>query len=172
MRGLKGVTELEAVLLETEYIEMLVVEISIELIAVTCKAALMQMVPYRHHSMDKLNVVEAVVDGPLYLLDDSEQAYRLQIGQHIVVHDAFSRLHWQGVVEDGFHILFLKLLDRHQYRWGVDQQLATADIGRQQFNALEGLSQVGRHRDAAPHDVGLEDDGTLRVGSVVHRKGK
>lgn len=73
MGGLEAVAELKAVLLEAEDVELLVVEIAIELVAMACKAALVEMMPYGRHRVDELYIVEAVIDGPLNILADSKE---------------------------------------------------------------------------------------------------
>ena len=73
MTGLEAVAELKAVLLETENVELLVVEIAIELVAMTSKAALVEMMPYGCHRVDELYIVEMVFDGPLDILADSKE---------------------------------------------------------------------------------------------------
>ena len=53
MGSIKAVAELKAVLLETEYLELLAMEISVKLVAMTSKTALVQLAPNGSHGVNE-----------------------------------------------------------------------------------------------------------------------
>ena len=73
MTGLKRVAVLETVLLETEQVEVLTVEISVEFIARTCETALVKVMPYGGHRLDILHMVELIVKHTVQVFVDGEQ---------------------------------------------------------------------------------------------------
>ena len=67
-----------------------------------------------------------------------------------------------------------KLLDGYQHRWGIDKHLSLLDVrvGNYQIGTLEGLAEIGRHGDAALHDVGLKAQRASGVGNIECREGE
>ena len=115
MTGLKRVAELETVLLETEQVEVLAVEIAVELVAMSCETALVKMAPYGCHRLDILHMVELVIDDVVQVFVDGKEADGLQVRQHVMAHDALFMSSGEGMIEERLDIFLLKLLDRHQH---------------------------------------------------------
>ena len=67
-----------------------------------------------------------------------------------------------------------KLLDGYQHRWGIDKHLSLLDVRVRchQVSTLEGLAEIGRHGDAAFHDVGLKAQWASGVVNIECREGE
>ena len=78
MGCLEGVGKLKPVLLETEDVQLLLVETAIELIAMTSKAALVEMMPDGRHRLDELHTFETVIDYLVQILIDGKEADGVQ----------------------------------------------------------------------------------------------
>ena len=83
MAGIEAVMELEAVLLETEHVQPLVVKVTKEFRAHASEAALMELTPHGHHGTEVVRLREMVVDDGLQVAVDGIQRHAAQVG-----HDA------------------------------------------------------------------------------------
>ena len=142
--GLKRVAELKTILLEREDVELLVVEIAVEFVAMACETALVQIPPYGSHHVDDLHLVEVIVDNRAQVFIDTEDGDSIQIGQHIIDHAVFLTL-WKRVTVEGFDVTLLKLFYRHYQRFGINHHLNATDIFCQNIHRLECLSEIGWH---------------------------
>ncbi len=84
MLGIERVEEFETVLLETENVQLLVVEINIELAVNAGETAMMQIVPHRLHDRCEANILKVVFYHHLQILVDREYRYRIQFRLHSV----------------------------------------------------------------------------------------
>jgi hypothetical protein len=80
VRRIEGVTELEPVLLKRENLQLLVVEITEELVAVASETALMKIAPYGSHEMDEFDIGETIGEYHLQVFVDAEEDYSVRIG--------------------------------------------------------------------------------------------
>jgi hypothetical protein len=113
VRRIEGVTELKPMLLKRENLQLLVVEIAEELIAVASETALMKITPYRSHEMDEPDIGKTVGEYHLQVFIDAEEGYGVRIGKHIkfyAVHLSFGK----GVTVEFFRLTFNEALHRHQ----------------------------------------------------------
>ena len=175
MGCLEGVGKLKPVLLETEDVQLLLVETAIELITMTSKAALVEMMPDGRHRLDELHAFETVIDYLVQILIDGKEADGVQGWKHIVEYDAFLLvLGGETVKEQRLNEWLFKLLDGYQHRWGIDKHLSLLDmrVGNYQVGTFESLAEIGRHGDAALHDVGLKAQQASGVGNIECREGE
>ena len=154
---LKLIAELKTVLLEREHIKPALTEIAVELVAGTGERPLVEMPPYRRHSHDKLRIAEVIVDNQLQVFVHSKHRDGIQVRQHIIEHGILVMAR-KGVAIEFHYVGFLKLLYRHHQHWHIHQYLYLADILTAQVGTLERLTQVGSHRHAALHHIGLKGD--------------
>ena len=166
---LEGVAELEAVLLEREDVELLVVEIAVQFAAVPRETALMEVTPYWCHHMDDLHFVEMVIDNRSQVFVDAEYGDGIQVGQHIIDHVVLLTL-WEGVAVECLDFTLLKPFHRYHQHLRIDEDLSTSDVLGQDVHCLKGLPQVGSHRHTALHHIRLIDDRLLQVRCVCHRE--
>ena len=175
MGCLEGVGKLKPVLLETEDVQLLLVETAIELITMTSKAALVEMMPDGRHRLDELHAFETVIDYLVQILIDGKEADGVQGWKHIVEYDTFLLvLGGETVKEQRLNEWLFKLLDGYQHRWGIDKHLSLLDmrVGNYQVGTFESLAEIGRHGDAALHDVGLKAQQASGVGNIECREGE
>ena len=175
MGCLEGVGKLKPVLLETEDVQLLLVETAIELITMTSEAALVEMMPDGRHRLDELHAFETVIDYLVQILIDGKEADGVQGWKHIVEYDAFLLvLGGETVKEQRLNEWLFKLLDGYQHRWGIDKHLSLLDmrVGNYQVGTFESLAEIGRHGDAALHDVGLKAQRASGVGNIECREGE
>ena len=175
MGCLEGVGKLKPVLLETEDVQLLLVETAIELITMTSEAALVEMMPDGCHRLDELHTFETVIDYLVQILIDGKEADGVQGWKHIVEYDAFLLvLGGETVKEQRLNEWLFKLLDGYQHRWGIDKHLSLLDmrVGNYQVGTFESLAEIGRHGDAALHDVGLKAQWASGVGNIECREGE
>ena len=92
---------------------MLVVEIAVEFIAVTCETALVQIVPDGCHQMDEVDIAEMVVDDESQVFIDAEDGHSIQVWQHVVGHAVLLTL-GEGVVIQGFDVTLLEPFHRNE----------------------------------------------------------
>ena len=151
----EGVAELEMILLESEQTELTATECGVELIEVTGKAAFVEISPHGCQSVDELHIAVTVVDHAIQVFVDGEETDHLQVWQH--VEEYLPRfLTWgEGVGIEVVDVLLLKLFDGHEHRRGVEHHLHPLHVCRRQDGGFQGLPEVGSHRDAAFHHVGL-----------------
>ena len=175
MGCLEGVGKLKPVLLETEDVQLLLVETAIELITMTSEAALVEMMPDGRHRLDELHAFETVIDYLVQILIDGKEADGVQGWKHIVEYDTFLLvLGGETVKEQRLNEWLFKLLDGYQHRWGIDKHLSLLDmrVGNYQVGTFESLAEIGRHGDAALHDVGLKAQRASGVGNIECREGE
>ena len=84
--GIEGVAEPEAVLLETEHLEAILVEIAVEFLAGAGETALVQMAPDGRDGRDEAHVLEMVIDDEPQVSVHGEDGHGIQVGQHVVEH--------------------------------------------------------------------------------------
>jgi len=166
MACLEGVAELEAVLLEGKQTELAIVEGGVEFVEVASETALVLMAPDGCQGMDELCVVVTVSDDAIQVFVHREEAHRLQVGQHIEEHLPRLLSRGKGIGVEVVDGLLLKLLNGNEHRQRVEHHLYPFDICRWQGSRLQGLPQVGSHRDAAFHHVRLMMERMLLVGRV------
>ena len=166
--GLKRVAELKAVLLERADVELLVVEIAVELAAMTSEAALVQIGPDGYHVMHQLHVVEVVGEHHQQVFVDGVHADGIQRGQHVEFHHILI-VSGEGMQVECRSVGFLKLLDGHHQRGGVDHYACTGEVDLP-GEGSESLAQVCGHRDAALHHVGLKLNRLFRIRLVRDHK--
>ena len=70
--GLKLVVELEAILLEREYVESMLMEIAVELVARTRERAAMQMTPHRRQGRHDAEVGKIVIKHRMQIFADGK----------------------------------------------------------------------------------------------------
>ena len=120
--------------------------------------------------MYELCILIVVVDHHVQVLVDGEDANSLQVGQHVEEH-ALQFLTWrESVVVQVVDVFFLKLLDGHEHGKSVQQHLYPSCGNGCEIGSLEGLAQVGGHRYAALHNVGLVNERPVLIRRVEHRK--
>ncbi len=175
MGCLEGVSKLKSVLLETEDVQLLLVETAIELITVTSETALVEMMPDGRHRLDELHTFKTVIEYLVQILVDSKETDGIESRQHIVEYDAFLFvLGRETVIEQRLNECLFELLDGYQNRWGIDKHLSLLDVGvgSHQVSTFEGLAEIGRHRDTALHDVGLKAQWASGVANIECREGE
>ena len=74
------------------------------------------------------------------------------------------------MVEDRYDRILFELFDGYEHGGGVDEHLCPAGVNGHQVGSLEGLPQIGCHRNAAFYSIGLMYIRPLIVGEVGHRK--
>ena len=90
--------------------------------------------------MDELHVIVPVADNTAQVFADGEETDGFQVWQHIVQHNPWLLPGREGVIEKHLHLLFLKLLNRYQHRWCVEQHLDSLYVCGCQTGGLEGLT--------------------------------
>ena len=168
--GLERIAELEAVLLEAEDVDVTLVEIGVELVAMTSVAALVEIAPDGSHRLDEDHIFELVAEHASEILVDGKDTDALQVGQDVVEDGALFLAGREGVVEDRGNGFLLELFYGNEHGWCVDEHLGPTGVDGHQVGRLEGLAEVGSHRDAALDDIGFVEVGPLRIGEVGHRK--
>ncbi len=166
--GLKRVAELKPVLLERADVELLIVEITVYLTAMTRETALVEMVPYGDHDMDDLHIIEMVVEHRQEVFVDAEDADGIQCGEHVVT-DHILFVSGEGMQIECGGIGFLELLYGYHQHGGVDQYAGSGQVDGSGVG-LEGFAEVGDHRNAAFHNVGLMQYGLFCIRRIRHRK--
>ena len=154
---LEGVAELKPVLLETEDVEVLLVEIAIQLMARASIAALMQMTPHGRDGCDDLHILEMVVNHQSQVLVHRKHSYRIEVGQHVKAHRVLLLL-GEGATVHLVDILLVKQFHRHHQHVGVEHHPHSGWWVQQQVGCLKRLAQVGCHRYAALDDIRFVDD--------------
>ena len=166
--GIKRVAELKPVLLERADVELLVVEKAVDLAAMARETPLVQIGPYGCHGMQELYIVEMVGEHHQQVFVDAEDTDGIQRGEHVVTHNVFFAF-GEGMQIEGGGVGFLKLFDGHHQHGGVDQYARRGQVDGTRVGS-EGFAEVGGHRDAALHDVGLMLHGLLCIGGVCDGK--
>ena len=113
MLGIERVEEFETVLLETENVQLLVVEINIELAVNAGETAMMQIVPHRLHDWCEADILEVVFYHHFQILVDREYRYRIQFRLHSV-ENGIAVMTVEGMLIEHIDILFMKFFDRNQ----------------------------------------------------------
>ncbi len=166
LRCLKVVTELKTVLLEGKKTELTAIERGVELIEVASETALVHMAPDGCHSVDELHIGISVVDHAVQVFVDGEETDRLQVGQHVEEYLPRLLTRGEGINIEVVDVLLLKLFDGHEHRRGVEHHLHPFHVCRRQGGSLQGLPQIGSHRDAAFHHIGLIAEWLFLVSRV------
>ena len=152
--GVEAVCKPETVLLETEYVDFLVVEVSVQLHPHPGEAAAVKVVPYRSAYVGEAYVAEVVVDDELKVLVYRVNGNGVERRQHDR-HYRLALMPGYGVPVESLLMGLVELLNRyHQYR-RVNQHHCPLPPVAQQVYFLERLPKVGSRRYAAPHGVRL-----------------
>ena len=167
MGSIKRVAELKAVLLETEDMKLLAVEVAIQLVAMTSKATLMQLAPNRCKGMHKvIGTRKTVLDNSIQILVDGEDANGLQVGQYVVQYYTLFLTRRVRIRKERFHVVLVELFDGYQQRRGIYHDKNLGSILVYIVACLECLAQIGRHRDTATNHVRTIVDGVHGVGNI------
>ena len=113
------VAELESVLLETEHLKSVLVEVSVEFLIRTGETALMQVTPDGRDGCDEPHVLKMVVNDESQVLVHREYRHRIQVRQHIVVH-GIVLLTGEGVAVEGFYVFLVEVLHGYQQHFRVN----------------------------------------------------
>ncbi len=146
--GVEAVGEAEPVLVESEDVELVVVEIGIELSAGADVAAAHHVSPDGLHDMGQPHVGEVVGHDELQVAVDGEGHDGVEVGQHLVV-DGACLVAGEGVVVERGERVFVEFLQGHEQRGRVDDEQRALVAAVEQVGRAERLAQVGSGRDAA-----------------------
>ena len=168
MSRIERIEELEAVLVETEEVQLLVVEIGIELAVNARETALMQIVPHRLHDRSEAHIPEIIFHHHLEILVDREHSHYVESRLN-TVEDGVGMMTGKGVLIEHAKVFFMEFLYRNQQdrRVDVDSHLLITTL--QEIAFLESLTQVGCHGYAALHGIRLVNDLMLSF-AVNYRK--
>ena len=168
MSRIERIEELEAVLVETEEIQLLVVEIGIELAMNARETALMQIMPHRLHDRSEAHIPEIILHYHLEILVDREHSHYVE-SRLDAVEDGVGMMTGKGVLIEHAKVFFMEFLYRNQQdrRVDVDSHLLITTL--QEIAFLESLTQVGCHGYAALHGIRLVNDLMLSF-AVNYRK--
>ena len=139
------------------------------------ETALVEMMPYGRHRLNELHLLKALAKHLVQIFVDGKDTNGIEGGQYVVKHGALLLvLHREAVVEERLDEGLFELFYGNQQRWGVNDHLSLLDVAVRdhQFRTLEGLAEIGRHRDATLHDIGFKVQWACGVGDIVRRKGK
>ena len=168
MLGIKRVEEFETVLLETENVQFLVVEINIELAVNAGETAMMQIVPHRLHDRCEADILEVVFYHHFQILVDREYRYRIQFRLYSV-ENGIAVMTVEGMLIEHIDILFMKFFDRNQQDRRIEIYAYLLVSPLQESTLLESLTQVGCHRNTTLYCIRFIDELMLSF-TVNYRK--
>ena len=127
----KGITELETFLLEAEYLQSAVVEVTIQLLVLTRIAALVQMAPDGSHCGTIAHITKMVGNDATQVFLYGKQCHGIQVGQH-GMHHLQLFIAGEGMMVECFALLFNEEVGRHHQCGGVDHHQYALKVVAQQ----------------------------------------
>ena len=139
MCGGIGVEELEAVLVEAEDVEFVVVEIGEQLLLYAHEAALVQMVPYGLQHRSEAHVGKVVLHHRSQVFVEREECHGVELRLYSV-HDDVALVLLEAVLIESIFLFLVELVDGDEQDRGVDEEACLSVTTQQQFAFLESLS--------------------------------
>ena len=144
-RHLETVGEAEAVLVEAEHVDKLVVEIGVEFAACACETAVEHVAPHGLHDVLEANIGKVVFDDEPQVLVDGEGHDGIQIGQHLM-HERIVVVAAKGAVIEFAETCLVKFLNGHEQGRGLNTKLSI----RQVHKATILKTNIARHTKGLP----------------------